>query len=123
MAGLKVLAARIAAMLSERFGGATTYPATGHFGKQREDILVLECFCGEEAWQASSAYLYSLVKALGRYCQQEAIACSLDGHMLLVAPAGNEPGASVADDSILANLMPHGREPDAWGCPPKSRLD
>lgn len=83
---LQELTSRIAEMLSERFGGATTYPATGYFGSQHEDILVIECFCEEKAWQASSSYLLSVVKALVISCEQEAIACSLDGRMLLVTP-------------------------------------
>ncbi|WAC19076.1 hypothetical protein OVA24_17760 [Luteolibacter sp. SL250] len=105
---LQQLASGIAGMLSERFGGATTYPATGHFGSQREDILVIECFCGEKAWQASSSYLFSLVKALGAYCDQEMIACSLDGTMLLVSPHAGDRKSAPPDRSIVESLMVHG---------------
>lgn len=104
---LRLLAAGIAAMLSERFGGATIYPATGHFGTQREDILVIECFCEEEAWQVSSSYLFSIVKALGQHCEQEAIACSLDGRMLLVPPNVGDHTSSQLDGSLLESLMAH----------------
>lgn len=105
VAAVDALANGISRMLSARFGGATAYPATGYFGKQQEDIFVIECFCGEESWQASSEYLFSLVKAIGRYCKQEATACSLDGQMLLVAPSEKSDADSVNQSSILADLI------------------
>ena len=86
------LADGIARMLRERFGGATRYPAIGYFGDQEEEVFVIECYCGEDAWRSSSNDLYSVMRALGHYLQQDSIACSFDGKMALVkpAPAGNE---------------------------------
>lgn len=123
VAAVDALATGISRMLSERFGGATAYPATGHFGRQQEDIFVIECFCSEESWQASSEYLFSLVKAIGRYCKQEATACSLDGQMLLVAPSEKPDADSAAQDSILADLIQKDGETSRWGSPRKGRLD
>lgn len=104
------LAGGIARMLRERFGGATRYPAIGYFGDQEEEVFVIECYCGEEAWRDSSDYLYSVMRALGSYLQQDSIACSFDGKMALVkpAPAGNE-GVDLGQILHLSDQSPKGR--------------
>ncbi len=84
--GLTEAVGKITATLRERFGGATSYPATGYFGEHEEQILVIESYCRHEDWLASSHCLYTMVKGLAGNLQQEAIACSLDGKMALVKP-------------------------------------
>lgn len=83
---LEELADRLAGMLRVRFGGATKYPATGYFDDQKEEIVVIECYCDDEAWHVSSRYLHTVLGVLGHHLQQDSIACSLDGKMALVKP-------------------------------------
>lgn len=101
---LEEIAGGIAAMLSRRFGGATSYPATGHFGPQQESIQVIECFCDRSSWEKSSGYLFSLVKELAEFCDQEMIACSLDGQMVLVKPEPSEDDGDRPKASLVADL-------------------
>lgn len=86
------IADAVAEFLRSRFGGATVYPATGYFGEQKEEILVVESYCRNEDWTLSSIYIHELARALGKYLGQESIACSLDGRMALVTP-GEEMSA------------------------------
>lgn len=84
----------IAEDMRRRFGGASRYPATGYFGEQKEQILVIESYCTPADWLASSDHLHALMRALGSYLKQESIACSLDGKMALVKPGEDTVGLS-----------------------------
>ena len=90
--GLDRISDTVANLLRVRFGGATRYPATGYFGEQKEEIVVIESYCSDEDWNASSDYFRGLMKALGTMLSQDAIACSLDGKMALVEPGAEEFG-------------------------------
>ena len=102
--GLEELADRLAGLLRARFGGATKYPATGYFGNQKEEIVVIECYCDDGAWHASSRYLHTVLGVLGHHLQQDSIACSLDGKMALVMPRVAAFDAEL-EGVILASLL------------------
>lgn len=87
--GFEKKAEETARALCARFGGITSYPATGYFeganrGAQKEAIQVLEFFCGPEELAREEAFLWSLLLKLRRRLNQESVACSLDGRMTLV---------------------------------------
>lgn len=92
VSNLEQISDSLAEMLRHKFGGATRYPATGYFGDQKEQVVVIECYCTQEDWTAASEYLHGVMQALGSYLEQESIACSLDGRMVLVEPAEDRIG-------------------------------
>lgn len=89
-------------LLCERFGGVTSYPATGHFKKadgeiQRESVQVLEAFCEQANWQQEANYIKTLSAALAKQLAQESIACTVDGRMILVEPLEEWPSDNSSD--------------------------
>lgn len=80
--------------LCERFGGVTSYAAEGVFkraegGVQREKVRVVECYAEQGDWQASEKMLLLWLAELCVRLEQESIACSIDGKMVLTRrPAG-----------------------------------
>jgi len=78
-------------ILARRFGGVTSYPATGLFMRssgrcEEEKVQVLESFCQREAWRENQQFLHVLAGAVGAILQQESIACQVDGRMHLIDP-------------------------------------
>ena len=89
--GLEIAIDSTMSMLCDRFGGVTSFPATGRFQRdsgsiQYENIFVLESFCDIESWNESSRFLQVWVGLLAAVLRQESIACLLDGKMVLVLP-------------------------------------
>ncbi len=85
------LLAGVELLLCRRFGGLTTYPATGLFQRetgaiQRESVQVLECYGELESWPEDRLILHGLAGILAAVMEQEAIACSVDGRMHFVEP-------------------------------------
>jgi hypothetical protein len=107
--GFEQLAMAAEALICERLGGVTSYPARGAFqGKssniQREQVQVLETYCDEAHWAREARYLSALAQVLARELDQESVACSLDGVMALVTP----------DESLLKHL------PNLGTCTPET---
>lgn len=86
--GFGEIAQRTARELCARFGGVTRYPATGYFrtdsgGIQEEEVQALEFYCSQEEWADSETWIHQLLEVLKRELDQERMACSLDGILLL----------------------------------------
>jgi len=86
--------------LCRRFGGLTSYPATGLFQReskaiQREKVQVMECYGERETWPDDRLLLYGLAAVLANVMDQEAIACSVDGRMHHITPG---PTGITVDD-------------------------
>lgn len=107
------LTAAVAEILCERFGGVTSYPATGRFtlasgAIQTESVMVLESYCEQEAWNRDHAALHELAKVLARLLRQESIAYSVDGRMSLVEPdddSGDGNLSGSGDEESLKNFL------------------
>jgi hypothetical protein len=85
----ETLTDEMARTLCLKFGGATSYPATGYFERadhsvQKEAIRVLEFFCTPEELSRKGDFVWQLLTKLRAALQQESMACSLDGRMILV---------------------------------------
>ena len=93
------------------FGGVTRYPATGMFHRetgatQKEEVVVLECFCEVEKWNRNSPSVLRLVRLLSGLLDQESVACSLDGEMIFVSPAeGDLRLNGEIDEEALVKLL------------------
>lgn len=103
------LTSAVAEILCERFGGVTSYPATGRFtlasgAIQTESVMVLESYCEQEAWNRDHAALHELAKVLARLLRQESIAYSVDGRMSLVGPDGDAGEGNLAGDEDEESL-------------------
>lgn len=97
--GFAGLAESTARTLCSKFGGVTCYPGTGFFRTedgevQKETIEAMEFYFGKREWELEKAFLEALPGQLGRKLCQESIACSLDGILILVPPAGDSPDFS-----------------------------
>lgn len=91
--GFEETAESVAQLLCRRFGGATSYPATGYFlhsggNIQREDVRVLEFYCCAAKLEREQHFIYDLARRLRVELSQRAIALAVDGSMLLVPPDG-----------------------------------
>jgi hypothetical protein len=86
--GFEETADEVAGLLCRRFGGATTYGATGHFtcrdGLRRESVRVVEFFCAPGNLDRERHFLYGLINRLGNELDQENMALSIDGSLLLL---------------------------------------
>lgn len=81
--------------LCERFGGVTSYDAEGVFrraagGIQREQVRVVECYAEHEEWLRWEGTFRAWAGDLCERLEQESIACSIDGKMVLTE---RPPGA------------------------------
>jgi hypothetical protein len=99
-------------LFCRRFGGVTSYPAVGLFQSesgaiQRERVQVLECYGELENWSADCALLRGLATVIASLLDQEAIACSVDGRMHLVAPAGTDLEMQELATSDLKTVVDH----------------
>lgn len=81
------IADRTAETLTERFGGVTSYPATGYFnsseGIQREAVRVLEFYCPQAKLAGEQPFIWNLVLSLHAELSQESMALSVNGSLLL----------------------------------------
>ena len=80
--------------LCERFGGVTSYASEGVFRRaegevQREQVRVVECYAEHEDWLQWEETYRSWLVQLCESLEQESIACSIDGKMVLTErPSG-----------------------------------
>ena len=96
--------------LCETFGGLTSYPATGLYvspiGKiQREPVQVLEAFADPEAWSAAHHGMHSLAGALARLLDQDSVALSVDGSLLLKEAAECDGLPAQCSPASIANFV------------------
>lgn len=86
------IAARTAEVLTGRFGGVTSYPATGYFkgsaGIQREQVRVLEFHCPHDRLGGEHSFIRKLVLSLCRELSQESMAVSVNGSLVLFSGDG-----------------------------------
>ncbi|RYD38091.1 MAG: hypothetical protein EOP86_01810 [Verrucomicrobiaceae bacterium] len=88
------IADRTAQMLTEHFGGMTSYPATGYFkgsqGIQKETVQVLEFYCPQSRLVGEQPFIRKLVMSLRRELSQESMALSVNGSLLLFSEGGED---------------------------------
>lgn len=83
------LADQTAITLCGKFGGSTIYPAKGYFSSsqnavQKEAVHVLEFFCTPQQLRDEEDFVRELLTNLVENFEQDSLACSLDGNMILV---------------------------------------
>lgn len=80
---------QIAQLLCGHFGGATSYPATGHFtgrgGIQRESVRVVEFYCSSAKLAEERKFVQELVIRLRSDFNQESMALSVNGSLILLS--------------------------------------
>lgn len=82
------MADEVAQLLCARFEGATSYAAIGHFtgrkGIHREAVRVVEFFCSRDRLAEQRCFLHELALRLRDQLQQESIALSINGSLVLL---------------------------------------